>query len=279
MVLKEFSLDGKVAIVTGASRGIGKAIATTMAEAGADIVAAARTESALEQTAKEVRKFGRKCLVVTADMTKMEQVENMVNKTIAEFGKIDVLVNNVGYDSEAPLVVTGEERSGLLPGIKLNYKDMTEETWRTVIEANLGATFRCCKAVGPHMVKQKSGKIINIGSFCALLYGPADTHYGAAKYAINRLTKVLALEWAPYKINVNCIGPGSYVTQIRYDSRPHMTREQVNQVLEKIPNAVIPLGYHGDTRVLGLLAVYLASPASDYMTGQVIYLDGGITAQ
>jgi NAD(P)-dependent dehydrogenase (short-subunit alcohol dehydrogenase family) len=211
-------------------------------------------------------------------MTKMEQVENMVKKTIAEFGKIDVLVNNVGYDAEAPLVVTGEERTGLLPGVKLNYKDMTEETWRTVVEANLGATFRGCKAVGPQMVKQKSGKIINVSSFCALLFGPADTHYGSAKYAINRLTKALALEWAPYNINVNCIGPGSFVTQIRWDSRPHMTREQVNQALEGVPNAIIPFRHHGDTRDLGLLAVYLASPASDYMTGQVVYLDGGITA-
>ena len=277
MVLKEFSLDGKVAIVTGASRGIGKAIVLTLAEAGANIAATARTASDLEQTAKEVRQLGRKCLAVPTDVTKMEQVENMVNKTIAEFGKIDILVNGVGADSESPLVVTGLERSGLIPEIKFNYAgDMTEENWRWVIDVNLGATFRCCKAVGPHMVKQKRGKIINIGSFCALLYGAYDTHYGAAKFGINHLTRVLALEWAPYKINVNCIGPGSYVTAIRYDSRPHLTHEQVDQFLSK-QLGIIPLGRHGEVKELGMLAVYLASPASDYMTGQVIYLDGGLT--
>jgi len=279
VTLKEFSLDGKVAIVTGASRGIGKAIALTMAEAGADIVAAARTAPDIEGTVKEVRQLGRQCLAVPTDVTDMTQVENMVKQAIGKFGKIDILVNNVGYSLESPVVLTGLERSGLIPEIPLKYKEAyTEENWRMLIDINLTAAFRCCKAVSPHMVKQKSGKIINVSSFCAVIAGIYDIPYAAAKLATNHMTRVLALELAPHKINVNGIGPGSNITAIRWLCRPHLTKEQVDLVLSRIPN-IIPLGRHGEPRELGLLAVYLASPASDYMTGQTIYLDGGLTAK
>ena len=279
MTLTQFSLDGKVAIVTGASRGIGKAIALTLAEAGADIVAAARTTADIEETAKEVRRSGRQCLAVPTDVTDMAQVENMVKRTISKFGRIDILVNNVGYSLESPVVLTGKERSGIIPEIPLKYKEAyPEETWRLLVDVNLSAAFRCCKAVGPHMIKQGSGKIINVSSFCAVVAGIHDIPYAAAKLAINHMTRVLALELAPYKINVNCIGPGSNITAIRWLCRPHLTKEQVDLVLSRIPN-VIPLRRHGELRELGLLAVYLASPASDYMTGQTIYLDGGLTAK
>ncbi len=279
MTLTQFSLDGKVAIVTGASRGIGKAIALTLAEAGADIVAAARTTADIEETAKEVRRSGRQCLAVPTDVTDMAQVENMVKRTISKFGRIDILVNNVGYSLESPVVLTGKERSGIIPEIPLKYKEAyPEETWRLLVDVNLSAAFRCCKAVGPHMIKQGSGKIINVSSFCAVVAGIYDIPYAAAKLAINHMTRVLALELAPYKINVNCIGPGSNITAIRWLCRPHLTKEQVDLVLSRIPN-VIPLRRHGELRELGLLAVYLASPASDYMTGQTIYLDGGLTAK
>jgi len=279
MILKEFNLDGKVAIVTGSSRGIGKAIALTLAEAGANIVVAARTMSDLQMTAREVRYLGRRCLIAHTDVTKMEQVENMVEKTIAEFGKIDILVNNAGSDVESPLVVTGLERSGLVPELRMKYAgDMTEKLWRNIVDTHLIGTFRCCKAVGPHMVKQKSGKIINISSIIGAFDGANDLHYAVSKAGINHLTKVLALEWAPFKVNVNGIGPGSYITAIRYDCRPHLTGEQVDELLEK-SLGLIPSGRHGELRELGLLAVYLASPASDYMTGQIIYLDGGWVAK
>ncbi len=278
MVLPEFSLEGKTAIVTGASRGMGQAISLTMAEAGADIVAVARTASDLEETAAGVRQLGRDCLVVPTDVTVTEQVDDMVAKVIAKFGKIDILVNNAGYSVEAPVVVTGEETSGLIPGLKLNYQPYSEESWRMLVNVNLSAAFRCSRAVGPHMVKQKSGKIINISSFCSVISGIYDIPYAAAKQGINQLTRVLALELGPHHINVNAIGPGSNVTAIRWLCRPHLTREQVNEVLDQIPET-IPLGRHGEVREMGLLAVYLASPASDYMTGQVIYLDGGLVAK
>ncbi len=278
MVLPEFSLEGKTAIVTGASRGIGQAISLTMAEAGADIVAVARTASDLEETAAGVRQLGRDCLTVPTDVTVTEQVDDMVAKAIAKFGKVDILVNNAGYSVEAPVVVTGQETSGLIPGLKLNYQPYSEESWRMLVNVNLSAAFRCSRAVGPHMVKQKSGKIINISSFCSVISGIYDIPYAAAKQGINQLTRVLALELGPHHINVNPIGPGSNVTAIRWLCRPHLTREQVNEVLDRIPET-IPLGRHGEVREMGLLAVYLASPASDYMTGQVIYLDGGLVAK
>lgn len=278
MVLVEFSLEGKTAIVTGASRGIGQAISLTMAEAGADIVAVARTASDLEETAAGVRQLGRDCLTVPTDVTETEQVDDMVAKAIAKFGKVDILVNNAGYSVEAPVVVTGQETSGLIPGLKLNYQPYSEESWRMLVNVNLSAAFRCSRAVGPHMVKQKSGKIINISSFCSVISGIYDIPYAAAKQGINQLTRVLALELGPHHINVNAIGPGSNITAIRWLCRPHLTREQVNEVLDRIPET-IPLGRHGEVREMGLLAVYLASPASDYMTGQVIYLDGGLVAK
>jgi len=180
---------------------------------------------------------------------------------------------------EAPLVVTGLERSGLVPELQMNYAgDMSEENWRTLLDTHLSGTFRCCKCVGPHMVKQKSGKIINISSMVGAIDGANDTHYASAKGGIQHLTRVLALEWAPFKVNVNCIGPGSYMTAIRYLSRPQLTPEQVDVLLEK-SLGIIPLGRHGELRELGMLAVYLASDASNYMTGQVIYLDGGWVAK
>ncbi len=278
MVLPEFSLEGKTAIITGASRGIGQAISLTMAEAGADIVAVARTATDLEETATGVRQLGRDCLTVPTDVTVTEQVDDMVAKAIVKFGKVDILVNNAGYSVEAPVVVTGEETSGLIPGLKLNYQPYSEESWRMLVNVNLSAAFRCSRAVGSHMVNQKSGKIINISSFCSVISGIYDIPYAAAKQGINQLTRVLALELGPHHINVNAIGPGSNVTAIRWLCRPHLTREQVNEVLDRIPET-IPLGRHGEVREMGLLAVYLASPASDYMTGQVIYLDGGLVAK
>jgi NAD(P)-dependent dehydrogenase (short-subunit alcohol dehydrogenase family) len=279
MFLKEFSLEGKVAIVTGASRGIGRAIALTLAEAGADVVTAARTEGDLQMVARDIRQMGRRSLIAPTDVTRMEQVANMVEKTIAEFGRIDILVNNAGHDSESPVVVTGKERSGLVPTMKMKYAgDMTEENWRSVIDTHVSGMFRCCKAVAPQMIKQRSGKIINVSSMIGIIDGSNDTHYAASKAAIDQMTRALALELAPYKINVNCIAPGSYLTAIRYLSRPHLAPEQVDLLLQKSLGN-IPLGRHGELRELGMLAVYLASPASDYMTGQIAHLDGGWTAK
>jgi NAD(P)-dependent dehydrogenase (short-subunit alcohol dehydrogenase family) len=279
MVLKEFNLEGKVAIVTGASRGIGKAIALTLAEAGADVATAARTEADLQMVAREIRLSGRKGLVIPTDVTDMAQVENMAAKTISELGRIDILVNNAGHDSESPVVVTGLEKSGLVPEMVMKYpEDLTEKNWRSVLDTHVSGVFRCCQAVAPHMIKQGSGKIINISSMIGVIDGSNDTHYGAAKASIDQLTRALALEWARYNINVNCIAPGSYLTSIRYLSRPHLKPDQVDLLLEK-STAIIPLGRHGELRELGLLAVYLASPASDYMTGQIAHLDGGWTAK
>ncbi len=260
MVLKEFSLDGKVAIVTGASRGIGKAIALTMAEAGADIVAAARTAAELEKTAKEVRQLGRKCLAVPTDVTKLKQVEKMADKAIAEFGKIDILVNNAGIDLRKPAISAGKTGSAL-----------TMEDWDKVLDTNLHAAFFCCQAVGRHMLKQGNGKVINIGADEAEHDGVNDVAYAVSKAALLRFTKALAEEWAPYRINVNMLTPGLQRTDIWKNPELKLTPKENERRLQAMTT---PLGRWGELREAGLLAVFLASDASNYMTGEVIRLGG-----
>jgi NAD(P)-dependent dehydrogenase (short-subunit alcohol dehydrogenase family) len=262
MVLKEFSLDGKVAIVTGASRGIGKAIAFIMAEAGANIVAAARTASALEQTAKEIRQLGRKCLAVPTDVTKLAQVEKMVDKAIAEFGKIDILVNNAGIDLRKPAVAVKGASAGSV---------LTMEEWDKVLDTNLHAAFFCCQAVGRHMIKQESGKVINIGADEGEHDGLNDVAYAVSKAALLRFTKALAEEWTPYHINVNMMTPGLQRTDIWKNPELKLAPKENERRLQAMTT---PLGRWGELREAGLLAVFLASDASNYMTGEVIRLGG-----
>ena len=262
MVLKEFSLEGKVAIVTGASRGIGKAIALTMAEAGADIVAAARTAPDLEKTAKEVRQLGRKCLAVPTDVTKLEQVENMMEKTIAEFGRIDILVNNAGIDIRKPAISI----KGAAAGSAINM-----EEWGKVFDTNLTSAFFCCRTVGQHLVKQRSGKVINIGADEGEHDGVNDVAYAVAKASLLRFTKALAEEWAPYNVTVNMLTPGLQHTAIWQNPELKLTPKE-NERRQQAMTTV--LGRWGELREAGLLAVFLASDAANYMTGEVIRLGG-----
>jgi len=267
-MLKEYNLGGKVAIVTGAGRGIGKGIALTLAEAGADVTVAARTAEQIEQTAEEIRKLGRKALVVPADVTKKDQVENVVEQTISHFGKIDILVNNAGMVLLKPIAS--------VPGMKLEGwhvadswdTPLTEEEWHQVLNTNLTSVFLFAQAVGPHMLRQKRGKIINISSNSAGLAPPYFSAYCVSKAGLGMFTRCLATEWAPYNICVNAIGPGSVLTEL---SAPVLhDPERKKFVLERIP-----MGRVGETREIGLLAVYLASEASDWVTGQTLYIDGG----
>ena len=269
MVLKEFSLDGKVAIVTGASRGIGKAIALIMAEAGADIVAAARTASDLEQTAKEVRQLGRKCLVVPTDVTNLKQVENMVEKALTEFGKIDVLVNNAGIDIRKPMILTkgaptSKAKSGDDSAISL-------EEWCKVLDTNLTSVFFCCRTVGRHMVKRRSGKVINVGADEGEHNGVNDVAYAVSKAALLRFTKGLGEEWAPHNVNVNMLSPGLQRTDIWKNPELKLTPEENKRRLQAMTTV---LGRWGELREVGVLAVFLASDAANYMTGEVIRLGG-----
>jgi len=255
MLYDEFSLKGKVAIVTGAGRGIGKAISLAFAEAGADIVAAARSREEIEETCREVKALGRESLALPTDVTKEDQVERMVERTISRFKKIDILVNNAGTAVFKILVSPDGQR-------------MTEEEWHQVIDTNLTSIFLCCRAVGPHMFKQKKGKVINISSISSQKAQVDDIPYNVSKAGVNMITRCLALDWAPYNINVNAIGPGQFHTRLSAKSHE-------DPKLREMMVACIPLGRVGNLREVGLLAVYLASPASDFVTGQTIFIDGG----
>lgn len=251
---KEISLEGKVAIVTGSGRGLGKAMALALAEAGAHIVVAARTVEQIEKTASEVREMGCKAIAIPTDVTDSNLVQKMVDKAISEFGKIDILVNNAGITIDKWVL------------------DLTEEEWCKVIATNLTGVFLCSKAAGKHMIEQKKGKIINIASVQGVSSMPTLAVYCASKGGVIQLTKVMALEWARYNINVNAIGPSYFETP--------MTAQVLAN--EKIRESILkgtPLKRFGQPKELGPLVVYLASEASDYITGQTIFIDGGMLAK
>ena len=270
MIPKEFSVENKVAIVTGGGRGIGKAIALVLAEAGADITVVARTREQVEQTAREVRQLGRKALAIPMDVTNEDQVKEAIKETLSQLGKIDILVNNAGVDSPMKPVA-------YIPGIKPpgweltdgNWKKQLElEEWRRVLEINLTAPFLFAQAVGPHFLKQKKGKVINISSNSAELGTPYCSPYCVSKAGLSMFTQCLASEWAPFNICVNAIGPGDTNTEM-------MAQFIKDPVVAKIVFDAIPAGRLAEPREMALLALYLASEASNFMNGQTIYIDGG----
>jgi NAD(P)-dependent dehydrogenase (short-subunit alcohol dehydrogenase family) len=247
MILDSFKLDGKVAIITGAGRGLGRAMAVKFAENGADIVAAARTQSQLDETAEAVKKIGRKCLIVPTDVTISAHVNALVEATIKEFGKIDILINNAGGGDGAE----GKQ----LP-------EITDDDWRRGIDTNLSSQFYGCRAVAPQMVKQKRGKIINIASGYGLRGGKHNFMYACAKGGTIQLTRSMALSYAQFNIQTNCIVPGVF---------PH--NEEMLQFFKG--GKFIPTGRVGEDSELGPLAVFLASDASNHVNGELIAIDGG----
>jgi NAD(P)-dependent dehydrogenase (short-subunit alcohol dehydrogenase family) len=252
MVLDEFSLEGKIAIVTGASRGLGKAISLCLAEADCNVVVTSRSLRDLEQTALEINQKGRIGVPLETDIRNWKQVERMVEATIERFGKVDILVNNAGMVIEKPLLET------------------TEEEWRNVVDTDLTGTFFCSKAVGKYMIKQGGGKIINISSAFGIKVPENVVSYSAAKGAVFLFTRALAVEWGKYKINVNCIAPGHFYTA--FTDKVLDNPKLLNIILRKIP-----LGRYAQPHELGGLVVFLASKASDFMTGEAIVIDGGLT--
>lgn len=260
-LLDKFRLDGKAALITGGGRGIGRGIALAYAEMGADIAIAGRSVEDLERTAERVRAFGHCCIAIPCDVTKQEQVASMVERTLAELGRIDILVNNVG-------VGWVDQDKYHRSGGKLMLEASVDE-WRAVIDTNLISVVSCSKAVVPHMIERGGGKIINISSMAGFSTGVGLSAYAASKAAMNHLTHTMAAEWGQYKINVNCIAPGRIVTEER--SQFGIWNQEMQ---EKVGKATVigRVGYEDD---LNPLAVYLASAASDWMTGSVIVLDGG----
>ena len=254
MASRKFDLSGRVSIVTGASRGIGRAIALGLAEAGSDVVASSRSLPALEEVAASVRSMGRRSLAIAADVTSQEDVQRLVDATLREFGKIDVLVNNAGV---SPVLARAEE--------------MTRAQWEEVIGTNLTGCFLCAQAVGRAMIQQKRGKIINVTSILAEVANPRLSAYSASKAGVLALTRALAVEWARHNIQVNALAPGWVDTEM---TRPMMGSKAIyDNLLGKIP-----MGRFATPEEMVGAAVFLASDESSYMTGQAIYLDGGCLA-
>ncbi|MFC2027406.1 SDR family NAD(P)-dependent oxidoreductase [Chloroflexota bacterium] len=247
MILDRFSLNGKVAIVTGSGRGIGKAIALAFAEAGADITCTARTQNQIEITAEGVRTLGRKALAVPCDVGDSNQVTSMVEKTVAEFGHIDILVNNAG--------------GGSFGGIRT----MPRSTFEADIQQNLTSIFMCSQAVSQYMLDQKSGCIINISTRESQVPAMGLSAYAASKAGVNSLTSTLAWELGPY-VRVNAILPGAVVTE---------TNAPIFEPIKDQLSELSPLNRLGTPEDIALAALYLASPASDWVTGRLFSIDGG----
>jgi 2-deoxy-D-gluconate 3-dehydrogenase len=247
------TLDGKMAVVTGASRGLGRAIAIALGEAGADVVLAARSKGDLEETAHLVEGAGARALVVPTDVTRYPEVEALIQRAVSEFGRLDVLVNNSGVARVVPLA------------------DMSPEDWRRVVDVNLSGVFHGCRAAAPHLIGRRAGKVINIASVLAAVGLPGYTVYAATKGGIIALTRTLGVEWARHGIQVNAIAPGWFATDM---SHAAFAQPQVGgRLLRDVPARRL-----GRADEIGPLAVYLASSASDFMTGQTLFLDGGHSA-
>ena len=246
-------LDGRVAIVTGASRGLGRAMAVALAEAGADVALAARSQPDLEETARLVAATGRRALAVVTDVTTYAQVEALVERTVTELGGLHVVVNNSGIARVAPLA------------------QMSPEDFRAVLEVNLIGAFNGCRAAAAHLIAQKSGKIVNVASMLAHVGLPGYSVYSASKSGITGFTRALAVEWARHSIQVNAIAPGWFVTDMNADAfgDPRVRERLLRDV---------PARRTGRLDEIGPLVVYLASAASDFMTGQTLFLDGGHSA-
>jgi NAD(P)-dependent dehydrogenase (short-subunit alcohol dehydrogenase family) len=247
-----YSLEGRAAFVTGASRGIGRSIALALGKAGAAVTCAARMVPEVRSAVAEIESAGGRACALRLDVTKGEQISAAVREAESALGPIDILVNNAGVTLEKKTV------------------DVTDEDWDTVLATNLTSMFRCARAVAPGMIARGRGKVINVGSMYGRLGVPRYAAYCATKAAVDGLTRSLAAEWAKHGIQVNCLAPGYMNTDIpRAAMADPETRERF---LAKVPARRL-----GEPSEAAALAVYLASSASDFMTGQTVYLDGGQT--
>jgi 2-deoxy-D-gluconate 3-dehydrogenase len=244
-----FSLEGRRALVTGASRGLGAAIAAGLAEAGAEVAVHGQATST-EATCARVRAAGRRALPLAGDLGDASVPDRLVRETVEGLGGLDVLVNNAGLIRRGPAVET------------------TDEDWETVLEVDLGGVFRLCRAAGRHMLERGSGKIVNIASLLSFQGGITVPGYAAAKGGVMQLTKALANEWAAHRINVNAIAPGYMETDNTAALRADAVRHR--QITERIP-----AGRWGTPDDLAGAAIFLASAASDYVNGHVLVVDGG----
>jgi len=246
-VLDSFRLDGKVAVVTGGNRGIGRALAQALGEAGARVAIAARDAARSEQVAGELG-----ALAVTTDVTDSASVEGMLETVTAELGPVDVLVNNSGLCYHRPAL------------------DVPEQEWRAVFDVNVDGLWHCSRVVGRQMVERGTGSIVNIGSISAQIVNRPQWQpaYNASKAAVHQLTKSLAAEWAPHGVRVNALAPGYIKTEMAPVDDPHFKPRWIDDA---------PMQRYALPEELGPSIVYLASDASSFMTGSVLVIDGGYT--
>ncbi|MCX5909268.1 MAG: glucose 1-dehydrogenase [Deltaproteobacteria bacterium] len=249
-IIDKFKLNGRIALVTGASRGLGQGMAVALGSAGASVALEARTKPSLEETAKMIQETGSKAHVLQADLSKTSESDRVVRETVAQFGKLDILVNSIGMQVRKPAL------------------EVVEKEFDDLIGVNLKSVYFLTQAAAKEMIKNKKGKIINITSLTSFIGLPNVSIYGASKGGILTLTRQWAIEWAKYNINVNAIGPGYFITALTADL--FKNEDGKKWVLSKIP-----LGRTGEPSDLAGAAVFLASEASDYITGQILNVDGG----
>jgi gluconate 5-dehydrogenase len=255
-VLDSFRLDGKRALVTAGSRGLGKAMAQALAEAGADLVLVSQNLDNLTKAQEELRATGRRIDILSADLYQPAECERMCQRVLEQHGPIDILVNNVGGRRE-----------------NIALFDYSLADWQRLMDLNLTSAFVCTKIIGKPMVERGAGRVINVGSICGWISTPgiAGRHYETAKAALHNFTRSVAADWARTGVTVNCIAPGGFMT----DANRRWFREKPELQIDI--ESRIPMGRLGEPDEIGPLAVYLASDASRYMTGAVLVIDGGRT--
>lgn len=254
MKAPSFSIEGKIAIVTGASKGIGFGLAQALAASGAKVAITARRKEDVSELADEIKKAGGVARAYALDVRSVEQIRTVFAQIAEDFGRIDILVNNAGLGA------------GMLA------EDVTEEYWDDMIDVNLKGVFFCCQTAGKYMLEQGSGKIVNVSSQVSVVGIPEGVAYCASKGGVNQLTKVLALEWSSRGVNINAVGPTFIYTPGTAERLE--TPDFRDNVLARIP-----AGRIGSIDDVAGAVIYLASPASDLVTGTLLLVDGGWTAQ